>query len=82
MKDPDSKALGYIIFLFAGFMLLGGFVSWAWIPSVQERGDSKPHRLQAKTLEVLGGGMNMMSEDAKVGMRAQGRTLRNRFQRK
>ncbi|KAH9827813.1 phosphate transporter protein [Teratosphaeria destructans] len=37
LQDPNSPALGYMIILFAGFMLFGAIFAWAWIPAVQVR---------------------------------------------
>lgn len=79
IKDPNSMALSKLIFVFAAFMLLGAFVSWAWIPAVQEREPEKPHGLRTKTLEELGGSLQTVKEGERVGIRAQGKRMRKRI---
>jgi PHS family inorganic phosphate transporter-like MFS transporter len=87
IKDPNSKALGKIIFIFAVFMFCGAWVTWAWIPGVQERdtdvdGVEKKGRLRTKTLEELGGGRACVGEEERVGVRAIGRAVRKRVRRR
>ncbi|OQO13274.1 hypothetical protein B0A48_01502 [Cryoendolithus antarcticus] len=69
LSEPDSKSLGYVSFLYAGMMVLGAAVSWAWFPSVQQREGEKPYRLQAKTLEFIAKGEEEVPEGEKVGFR-------------
>ncbi|KAK6442570.1 hypothetical protein LTR95_001193 [Oleoguttula sp. CCFEE 5521] len=71
LSDPDSKSLGYVSFLYAGVMVLGALVSWAWIPTVQEREGEKPYRLRTKTLEVMAEGEERVPEGEKVGFRSK-----------
>jgi len=92
MKDPNSKALGKIIFIFAVCMFLGALISWVWIPGVQERAvvdgvvDENVHvkkgKLRTKTLEELGGGRACVGEEERVGIRAAGRGFRKRVKRR
>jgi len=83
MKDPNSKALGKIIFIFAVFMMIGSVLSWAWIPGVQERDvDGKKGKLRTRTLEELGGGRACVGEEERVGVRAMGRGVRKRARRR
>lgn len=82
IKDPNSEALGYLMFIFAGFMAIGAVVSWAWIPTVQEREDGKPHRLKTRTLERLGAGRSCMAEGERVGFRARRRAILGRVKQK
>ena len=87
IKDPNSKALGKIIFVFSVFMGIGGLVSWAWIPGVQERdtdvdGVESMGKLRTKTLEELGGGRACVGEEERVGVRAMGRGMRKRVRRR
>ena len=82
IKDPNSMALGKIIFMFAAFMLVGAVVSWAWIPSVQDRELEKPHALRTMTLEELGGGLQCVKEEDRVGIRNQVRGIRKRIRRR
>jgi PHS family inorganic phosphate transporter-like MFS transporter len=87
MKDPNSRALGKIIFIFAVFMAIGSVVSWVWIPGVQERdtdvdGEVRKGKLRTRTLEELGGGRACVGEDEKVGVRAAGRGVRKRVKRR
>jgi PHS family inorganic phosphate transporter-like MFS transporter len=82
IKDPNSMALAKIIFMFAAFMLMGAAVSWAWIPSVQDRELEKPHALRTKTLEELGGGLQCVKEEDRIGIRNQGREIRKRIKRR
>jgi PHS family inorganic phosphate transporter-like MFS transporter len=82
IKDPNSMALAKIIFMFAAFMLVGAAVSWAWIPSVQDRELEKPHALRTKTLEELGGGLQCVKEEDRVGIRNQGKEIRKRIKRR
>jgi PHS family inorganic phosphate transporter-like MFS transporter len=81
IKDPNSMALAKIIFMFAAFMLVGAVISWAWIPSVQDRDVERPCKLRTMTLEELGGGLQCVKEEGRVGIRAQGREVRKRVRR-
>jgi PHS family inorganic phosphate transporter-like MFS transporter len=81
IKDPNSMALGKIIFIFAVFMLVGALVSWAWIPSVQDRELEKPYTLRTKTLEELSGGLQSVKEENRVGIRAQVKEIRKRIRK-
>ena len=70
LEDPNSHALGYLMFLFGGFLLLGGLVAWAWIPSVQERANKPPrYPLKSKSLEDLAKGVPSLLDEDKVGFR-------------
>lgn len=82
IKDPNSMALGNIMFMFAVCMGVGSVVTWAWIPSVQEREEERPRRLRTQTLEELGGGMTTVREEDRVGVRAQSKKIRKRIRRK
>jgi PHS family inorganic phosphate transporter-like MFS transporter len=82
IKDPNSMALAKIIFMFAAFMLVGAAVSWAWIPSVQDRELEKPHALRTKTLEELGGGLQCVKEEDRIGIRNQSKGIRKRIRRR
>jgi PHS family inorganic phosphate transporter-like MFS transporter len=81
IKDPNSMALGKIIFIFAVFMLVGALVSWAWIPSVQDRELETPYALRTKTLEELSGGLQSVKEEDRVGIRAQAKEIRKRIRK-
>lgn len=89
IKDPNSLALGRIIYLFAAFMALGAVVTWAWIPSVQEKeragdeeGRHRSGQLRTKTLEELGGGLASVKEGERVGVRTQAGRYRKWVRRK
>ncbi|KAM0723936.1 hypothetical protein Q7P37_000927 [Cladosporium fusiforme] len=82
IKDPNSMALGKIIYLFAAFMALGAVVTWAWIPSVQARDAENPRRLRTRTLEELGGGLASVGEEEKIGARLQARRYREWIRRR
>jgi hypothetical protein len=56
-------------------------VSWAWIPSVQDRELEKPYALRTKTLEELSGGLQSVKEEDRVGIRAQGKEIRKRIRK-
>lgn len=82
IKDPNSMALGKMIYVFAGFMALGAGVSWGWIPGVQERvsaGEDGEGGLRSVTLEVLGGGRANVREEERIGMRNRWGVLRRRL---
>jgi PHS family inorganic phosphate transporter-like MFS transporter len=82
IKDPNSMALSKLIFVFAAFMLVGAFISWAWIPSVQDRELEKPHTLRTMTLEELGGGLQCVKEEDRTGIRNQSKEIRKRMRRR
>jgi PHS family inorganic phosphate transporter-like MFS transporter len=94
IKDPNSKALGKIIFVFAVFMAVGAVVSWVWVPGVQERGwvgevvdgdgdaGGGKGNLRTRTLEELGGGRACVGEEERVGVRDVGRKVRKRVRRR
>jgi MFS transporter, PHS family, inorganic phosphate transporter len=61
--SPRSDALGKILLVFCVVMALGGLVSWAWIPELQEpwvtvdsQGDARQRTWPSKTLEELARG--------------------------
>jgi PHS family inorganic phosphate transporter-like MFS transporter len=87
IKDPNSKALGKIVFIFAVFSAVASWLSWVWIPGVQERdadvdGEGKKGKLRTRTLEELGGGRACIGEEERVGVRAVGKGVRKRVRRR
>jgi MFS transporter, PHS family, inorganic phosphate transporter len=73
--DRKSENLGWVFILFGFVMALGGFYSWAWIPSMQHAGRGPHWRIENKNLEELGDGLHAEKEEDPlaevIGVRAK-----------
>jgi hypothetical protein len=86
VADPKSDKLGWVFIVFGFVMALGGFYSWAWIPSVQYAGRESDLKIVNRNLEELGEGLNMergpRPQDEVIGVRAKvGGVVWRRIQR-
>ena len=87
LTEPDSLALGHIMYLFAGFMLIVAVIAWLYIPDVQLSGSRDKantcipsYWVENQTLEILGDGRDKIAvvED-RVGFKERFGALRKRI---
>ncbi|KAK0270737.1 hypothetical protein LTR35_014019 [Friedmanniomyces endolithicus] len=69
LQQPNSRALGKVIIIFAAFMLLGAVFAWAWIPAVQTKSEDPRDLLQNIDLETLALGEERLPKEQKIGFR-------------
>ena len=89
LKDPNSPDLGYLMYLFAGFMLIVAITAWLYIPKVQSDEDRQradtcipSYTVPSKTLEELAEGRAKVKVEDRVGFKERAGALRRRLQRK
>ncbi|KAK4958292.1 hypothetical protein LTR10_004718 [Elasticomyces elasticus] len=75
LQQPNSRALGKVIIIFAAFMILGALFAWAWIPAVQTKSDDPSEMLRNIDLETLALGEERLPVELKVGFRNKLSTL-------
>lgn len=86
LKDPNSPDLGYLMYIFATFMLFVAIIAWLYIPRVQERGrKEKPgicmpsYTVPNKSLEDLGEGREKVDIKDRVGCKERASALLQRL---
>ncbi|KAK1811691.1 hypothetical protein LTR12_013953 [Friedmanniomyces endolithicus] len=69
LQQPNSRALGKVIIIFAAFRVLGAVFAWAWIPAVQTKSEDPRGLLQNIDLETLALGEERLPKEQKIGFR-------------
>ena len=90
LKKASSPDLGYVMYIFAGFMLTVAIIAWLYIPKVQEGERKKPdpptcipgHIVPNKALEDLAEGRPKENEEDRVGFKERTAALRKRWRAK
>ena len=75
LQQPNSRALGKVIIIFAAFMVLGAIFAWAWIPAVQTKSEVPRDLLWNFNLETLALGEERLPREQKIGFRNRTRGM-------
>ena len=90
LRKPNSSDLGYLMYIFAFFMLLVAIIAWLYIPRVQSEGGRDRattcicvpgHIVPPKTLEELAEGREKVEPEDRVGSKERVDALRKRLRR-
>jgi hypothetical protein len=89
LKQPNSKSLGNLMYIFAACMLVVAIVGWLYIPEVQnvdtrERANTiwPSWWVENKTLEELAEGRQHVVPEDRVGLKERFARLRKRFRKR